>query len=171
MAPRWTRASSPYWAASTPTPPAASPPTLHIPCSPDMIERPSRCSTTTPWAFMATSLMPATAPYSRSVNHSTARFGARAGRASAADHIAMSHRVAVRPPNRWMIRPAIGIATRDPTAGASSARPSSPGPACRWSWNQGMRVAKLPVTAPWTAKVTETATRALLTARESTRES
>ncbi len=43
-------------------PEATSPPALHIPCRPDMIERPSRCSISTPWAFIATSDMPAVAP-------------------------------------------------------------------------------------------------------------
>ncbi|BCJ35224.1 hypothetical protein Athai_27270 [Actinocatenispora thailandica] len=49
-------------AASTPTPEAASPPTLHSPCSPDMIDRPTACSTATASAFIATSAIPEAAP-------------------------------------------------------------------------------------------------------------
>lgn len=45
--------------------PAAEPssaPTLHMPCSEDMIERPSRFSVSTPSAFIATSDIPEVAP-------------------------------------------------------------------------------------------------------------
>lgn len=47
-------------------------------------------------------------------------------------------------------------------AGKASARPSWPALTEAWSWIHGTRVAKLPVTAPCTAKTAATAYRALL---------
>lgn len=57
-----TRASEPRWAARVPAAEPTSAPALHMPCSPDMIDLPSRCSTSTPRAFIATSAIPALAP-------------------------------------------------------------------------------------------------------------
>ncbi len=59
---RCTRASRPRDTAPTPTAEPMSAPALHRPCSPDMIDRPWRRSTSTPCAFMATSAMPEVAP-------------------------------------------------------------------------------------------------------------
>lgn len=56
------RASEPRCAASVPAAEPTTAPTLHMPCRPDMIDRSSRFSTSTPKAFIATSDMPAEAP-------------------------------------------------------------------------------------------------------------
>lgn len=50
-----------------------------------------------------------------------------------------------------------GIATEAPSAGKASATPSWPALTPAWSWIQGTRVAKDPVTAPWTQKTVATA--------------
>ncbi len=57
-----TRASEPRWAARVPPAEPTSAPALHMPCRPDMIDFPSRRSTSTPSAFIATSAMPELAP-------------------------------------------------------------------------------------------------------------
>jgi hypothetical protein len=58
----WTCAFTSRWAASVPAREPMSAPRLHIPCRPDMIDLPSRFSTSTPIAFITTSAMPAVAP-------------------------------------------------------------------------------------------------------------
>ena len=57
------RASEPRCAASVPAAEPIRAPALHMPCSPDMIDLSSSRSTSTPSAFIATSAMPAVAPY------------------------------------------------------------------------------------------------------------
>ncbi len=131
-----------------------------MPCSPDMIDLSSRFSISTPRAFIATSAMPAVAPYTKSAAHSVSRFGASAGSVSESVHSASRPRSALRAPNRWLIAPASGIATEAPIAGKASARPSCPALTPVWSTIQGMRVAKLPATAPCTQKTAATAYRA-----------
>ncbi|CAM5484373.1 hypothetical protein STANM309S_04769 [Streptomyces tanashiensis] len=143
--------------------PAAEPsraPTLHMPCRLDMMDFPSRFSVSTPSAFIATSDMPAVAPYTKSAPHSPQTFGASEGRASESVHRASRPRSAVRAPKRCETAPASGIAREAPSAGKASASPSCPAltPAC--SWIQGIRVAKLPVTEPCTQKTAATAKRA-----------
>lgn len=132
-----------------------------------MIERPRRFSTSTPSAFIATSAMPAVAPYVNRARHSVSRFGASAGRTSESVQSAIRPRRAFRAPKRWLIRPASGIATEAPSAGKASASPNWPALTPAWSWIQGTRVAKEPVTAPCTAKTAATAYRARLTSRRS----
>lgn len=56
-----------------------------------------------------------------------------------------------------------GIAIDAPIAGKASARPSWPALTPAWSWIHGTRVAKLPVTAPWTVKTAAMAIRARFT--------
>ncbi len=131
-----------------------------MPCSPDMIGLPSRSSVSTPSAFIATSAMPEVAPYTSRAPHSPYRLGERAGRASESVHRASSARSAVRAPRRWLIRPASGMARDAPIAGKASARPSWPALIWAWSWIQGTRVAKLPVTEPCTRKTAATDQRA-----------
>ncbi|GAA5707772.1 hypothetical protein Save01_08644 [Streptomyces avermitilis] len=150
--------------------PAAEPtraPALHMPCSPDMIDLSRRFSTSTPSAFIATSAMPAVAPYVNSARQSVYRFGASEGRTSASVHRLISPRSAVREPKRWLIRPASGIATDAPIAGKASASPSCPAPIEAWSWIHGTRVANEPVTAPCTANTAATAYRARFNSRTS----
>ncbi len=156
----WIRASAPRWAATVPAAEPIRAPTLHMPCRLDMMERPSRVSVSTPSAFIATSDMPAVAPYTKSAPHSPQTFGASEGRIRESVHRTSRPRSAVRAPKRWETAPARGMASEAPSAGKASASPSCPAltPAC--SWIQGMRVAKLPVTAPWTQKTAATAKRA-----------
>ncbi len=56
------RASVAVWAATVPAAEPISAPTLHMPCSPDMIDLSRRFSTSMPRAFIATSDIPAVAP-------------------------------------------------------------------------------------------------------------
>ncbi len=125
-----------------------------------MIERPSRFSVSTPSAFIATSDIPEVAPYTKSAQHSVTRSGARPGRARESVHSASSTRSAARAPRRWLMRPASGMASAAPSAGKARARPSVPAPSPAWSWIQGMRVAKEPVTAPWVQNTAAMAHRA-----------
>ena len=85
-----------------------------------------RVSISTPSAFIATSDMPAVAPYTNRARQSVSRFGASEGRISAIVHRASSPRSAVRAPKRWLTQPASGIATEAPIAGKARARPRSP---------------------------------------------
>lgn len=150
--------------------PAAEPiraPALHMPCSPDMIDRPRRFSTSTPSAFIATSAMPAVAPKVNRARHRVSRLGAREGRVSASVHRAISPRRALRAPKRWLMLPATGMETEAPSAGKASASPNWPALTPAWSWIHGTRVANDPVTAPCTAKTDATAYRARLTSRRS----
>jgi hypothetical protein len=57
-----TPAPPPARAAPAATPEPTSPPTLHHPWNPDITDRPYPSSTTTAWAFIATSASPAQAP-------------------------------------------------------------------------------------------------------------
>ena len=130
-----------------------------------MIDRPRRFSTSTPRAFIATSAMPAVAPYVNRARQSVRRFGASDGRTSDSVHRAISPRSALRAPKRWLMLPASGIATDAPSAGKASAMPNWPALTPAWSWIHGTRVANEPVTAPCTAKTAATAYRDRFTSR------
>lgn len=112
---------------------------------------------------MATSDMPADAPNTKSAAHSVSRFGASEGSVSASVHRASSPRSAVLAPRRWLIAPASGMASEAPIAGKARAMPNCPALTPAWSWIQGTRVAKLPVTAPCTVKTAAIANLARLT--------
>src|SRR5215510_11323724 len=133
-----------------------------MPWRPDMIDLPIRCSTATPWAFIATSAVPAVRPQHRRATQRAIKLGASVGRTIAKTHPIMNQRVAAREPMRCTTRPANGIEPTAPTDIISSAKPSAPGLSSRRSWIHGRRAAKLPKAAPWTANATATAQRALL---------
>src|SRR5262249_55718361 len=99
-------------------------------------------------------------PKTRNAMKRVATFGASAGSSSAAHQASISRRIVGRLRKRCVSLAINGMTATAPIDGAIKARPSAPGPACTWSAIQGMRVAKVPDTAPCTANMRDTATRA-----------
>ncbi|MFD2352511.1 hypothetical protein ACFSTC_29360 [Nonomuraea ferruginea] len=92
------------------------------------------------------------APSRNITRHSQPNPGANAGSTSAAQLSGSSTRSTVRAPKWWANRPVVGIVRNAPTGGQSRASPSMAGSRPRLSWIHGVRVTRLPVTAPCKAK-------------------
>ncbi|GAA4586432.1 hypothetical protein GCM10023194_32590 [Planotetraspora phitsanulokensis] len=96
----WIWALTSRCAASVPTAEPINAPTLHMPCSPDMIDLSSRLSTSTPSAFITTSHIPADAPKTNNARHNVSRPGASDGGIRASVHMMSRPRCAARVPKR-----------------------------------------------------------------------
>ena len=138
------------------TPPSAAPtiaPTLYMEWSRDIIETPIAFSTSTPWAFIATSMDPAWAPKTKS---SAARDSASyANESSTSDRQSpiVLHSVTHFDVYRSTRRPHMGMASTDPAAVPSSTSPRtellSPSSIC----TVGIREIHVDTASPWTRKI------------------
>ncbi len=124
-----------------------------------MIDRPIRRSASMACAFIALSLMPASAPKISITAASTSRSGATAGRTSAALKATISTLVVALGPYRCTNWAAKGIVTSAPTLVARPTSPSVPLLRCSRPAIHGRREANVPLTTPLTKNVTPTARR------------
>ena len=85
------------------------PPTLNKPWKPDISARPSRRSTSTAWAFMATSTAPSITPKYSSAATNTITLGAKASTGSARHSSHPDATITRRLPRRWLSQPTNGI--------------------------------------------------------------
>src|SRR5215469_13560222 len=98
VAVNWIRGSRPTLAASDPASAPTSTPTLHMPCSPDMIVVRVLRSASTPAVFIALSAVPIATPITTKITVRTAMPGANGGSASVTPVAAVSTQVAALAP-------------------------------------------------------------------------
>ena len=149
----WIRGSMSARADSEPISAPASTPRLHMPCRPDMIDLPIRCSASTAWAFIALSFVPVSAPKISIIGTSTSRSGAIRGQHQDGAGGDDQH------PGRRLGAVAVHELGREGHAVPARRCWSSdrPGPASRCSGAggpaiHGSREANVPITVPFTKK-------------------
>ena len=121
-----------------------------------MIERPRRFSTRMPWAFIAMSEVPATAPDRTMQAARAGRLGIQEMATVMARKAPISVSAVALVPKRATARPAKGMVAMAPMEDMSRAIPSFPADRCRWSDSHGRREENVPVTAPCVANTVAT---------------
>src|SRR6266545_3734945 len=109
---------------------------------------------------MATSIAPASAPYTTRAAVSATALRARAGRASTAQSPKDDQVVTRALPKRTSRRGMPTIAAKAPPEAPSRARPSTPLASRKSAWTAGMRANQFETRTPWMKKTTATETRA-----------
>ena len=131
-----------------------------MPWKEDMTGRFNSRSTTTPCAFIATSMTPLAAPKAKSAAMSSSGSGARIGSGNVASQASVDARVIAALPRRAIAAPPSGMAISAPSAIESSATPSVAWLTPSRCSTSGMWAAHVPMMAPLAAKIAATAQRA-----------
>src|SRR5215213_979498 len=130
-------------------------------CSDDMIGRPRRCSTPTPWLFIATSIVALVPPMTNRPAAASSGWGASTARFTASAHATPPAHVTRTEPCRTTAWPATGRATMTASDVATSSTPISLLDSAKGSWTQGIWATQVPMAAPFTKKTPVVAQRGL----------